>query len=70
MAVTLRILYLHQHYSAPAGSTATRAHAMAAGLALAVGAMAYPAFRGNPWSAPGMILILTAGLIALNLDRA
>ena len=39
--------------------------AMAAGLALAVGAMAYPAFRGNPWSAPGMILILTAGLIAL-----
>ena len=39
--------------------------AMAAGLALAVAAMAYPAFRGNPWSAPGMILILTAGLIAL-----
>ena len=38
--------------------------AMAAGLALAVGAMAYTAFRGNPWSAPGMILILTAGLIA------
>lgn len=33
MTGPLRILYLHQHYSAPAGSTATRAHAMAAGLA-------------------------------------
>ena len=30
---SLRILYLHQHYSAPLGSTATRAHAMAAALA-------------------------------------
>lgn len=28
-----RILYLHQHYSSPAGSTATRSHAFAAALA-------------------------------------
>jgi len=31
--MSLRILYLHQHYSGPAGSTATRSHAMAAALA-------------------------------------
>jgi glycosyltransferase involved in cell wall biosynthesis len=31
--VTLRILYLHQHYSAPSGSTATRSHAFAQALA-------------------------------------
>ena len=30
----LRILYLHQHYSAPEGATATRAHAMATALGL------------------------------------
>lgn len=29
----LRILYLHQHFSTPAGSTATRSHAQAAALA-------------------------------------
>jgi len=29
----MRILYLHQHYSAPGGSTATRSHAMARALA-------------------------------------
>ncbi len=29
----LRILYLHQHYSTPAGATATRAHALAGALA-------------------------------------
>lgn len=29
----MRILYLHQHYSAPSGSTATRSHAMARALA-------------------------------------
>ncbi|HYF06440.1 MAG TPA: glycosyltransferase family 4 protein [Acetobacteraceae bacterium] len=28
----MRILYLHQHYSAPSGSTATRSHAMARAL--------------------------------------
>jgi glycosyltransferase involved in cell wall biosynthesis len=31
--VTLRILYLHQHYSSPAGSTATRSHGLAQALA-------------------------------------
>lgn len=29
----MRILYLHQHYSSPAGATATRSHALAAALA-------------------------------------
>ena len=28
----MRILYLHQHYSSPAGATATRSHAMARAL--------------------------------------
>ncbi len=32
-AAALRILYLHQHYSSPAGATATRSHAMASALA-------------------------------------
>jgi glycosyltransferase involved in cell wall biosynthesis len=32
-ARTLRILYLHQHYSGPEGRTATRSHALAAALA-------------------------------------
>ena len=31
--LTLRILYLHQHFSLPSGSTATRSHAMARALA-------------------------------------
>ncbi len=31
--MTLRILYLHQHYSSPSGSTATRSHAFARALA-------------------------------------
>jgi glycosyltransferase involved in cell wall biosynthesis len=31
--VTLRILYLHQHHSSPAGSTATRSHGFARALA-------------------------------------
>ncbi len=38
---------------------------MAIGCALVVGAMAYPAFRTNPLSAPGLILILAAGGVAL-----
>ena len=38
---------------------------MTVGFVVAVGALAYPAFRSNPMSAPGMVLILTAGLIAL-----
>lgn len=38
---------------------------MAIGCALVVGAMAYPAFRTNPFSAPGLILILAAGGVAL-----
>ncbi|MCV0414923.1 MAG: response regulator [Brevundimonas sp.] len=38
---------------------------MAVGLVLAVAAMAYPAFRSDPLSAPGLMLIVTAGLIAL-----
>ncbi|WP_292223785.1 cell cycle histidine kinase CckA [Brevundimonas sp.] len=38
---------------------------MALGFVVAVGALAYPAFRTNPTSAPGLILILTVGLIAL-----
>jgi len=39
--------------------------AMAFGVVVAVAALAYPAFRANPTSAPGMVLIATAGLIAL-----
>jgi len=39
--------------------------AMAAGCALLVAAMAYPAFRADPWSAPGLILIFAAGAVAL-----
>jgi glycosyltransferase involved in cell wall biosynthesis len=31
--MTLRVLYLHQHHSTPAGATATRSHAMARDLA-------------------------------------
>ena len=38
---------------------------MAVGFILAVGAMAYPAFRANPYSAPGLILIFTAVAVAL-----
>ncbi|MBD3836905.1 cell cycle histidine kinase CckA [Brevundimonas sp.] len=38
---------------------------MAVGLVLAVAAMAYPAFRSDPLSAPGLMLIVTAGLMAL-----
>jgi two-component system, cell cycle sensor histidine kinase and response regulator CckA len=38
---------------------------MAIGCALLVGAMAYPAFRTNPFSAPGLILIVAAGGVAL-----
>ncbi|MFN7109874.1 MAG: hybrid sensor histidine kinase/response regulator, partial [Brevundimonas sp.] len=39
--------------------------ATAFGVVVAVAALAYPAFKANPMSAPGMILIVTAGLIAL-----
>ena len=28
----MRVLYLHQHYSGPAGATATRSHALAGAL--------------------------------------
>ncbi|NBB65844.1 response regulator [Pseudomonas sp. ODNR1LW] len=35
------------------------------GVVVAVAALAYPAFKANPMSAPGMILLATAGLIAL-----
>jgi two-component system cell cycle sensor histidine kinase/response regulator CckA len=38
---------------------------MAIGFVLAVGALAYPAFRANPMSAPGLMLIFTAGAVAL-----
>ena len=38
---------------------------MAVGFVLAVGALAYPAFRTNPYSAPGLILIFTAVAVAL-----
>lgn len=38
---------------------------MAAGCAMMVAAMAYPAFRADPFSAPGMILIFAAGGVAL-----
>ena len=37
---------------------------MAAGFALAVGAIAYPAFRFSALSAPGLMLVMTAGAIA------
>jgi two-component system cell cycle sensor histidine kinase/response regulator CckA len=39
--------------------------ATAFGVVVAVAALAYPAFKTNPTSAPGMILIITVGLIAL-----
>ena len=39
--------------------------ATAFGVVVAVAALAYPAFKANPMSGPGMILIVTAGLIAL-----
>ena len=38
---------------------------MAFGAVATVAALAYPAFRANPTSAPGLILIVTVGLIAL-----
>jgi len=39
--------------------------AMAFGVVVVIAALAYPAFRANPTSAPGMVLILTVALIAL-----
>ena len=38
---------------------------MAVGFIMAVGALAYPAFRADPMSAPGLVLIFTAGAVAL-----
>ncbi|MBX3478257.1 MAG: response regulator [Brevundimonas sp.] len=38
---------------------------MIAGFGVAVAAVAYPAFRSDPWSAPGLMLIFTAGAVAL-----
>ena len=38
---------------------------MAFGVVAAIAALAYPAFRDNPTSAPGLVLILTVGAIAL-----
>ena len=38
---------------------------MAFGVVAAIAARAYPAFRDNPTSAPGLVLILTVGMIAL-----
>ena len=38
---------------------------MAFGVVAAIAALAYPAFRANPTSAPGLVLILTVGMIAL-----
>jgi two-component system cell cycle sensor histidine kinase/response regulator CckA len=38
---------------------------MAIGFVVAVGAMAYPAFRADPMSAPGLILIFSVGAVAL-----
>ncbi|GAA0645051.1 cell cycle histidine kinase CckA [Brevundimonas lenta] len=38
---------------------------MAVGFVVAVGALAYPAFRADPMSAPGLILIFTVGAVAL-----
>ena len=38
---------------------------MTLGFVVAVGALAYPAFRQDPTSAPGLILIFTVGLVVL-----
>ena len=38
---------------------------MALGFVVAVGALAYPAFRADPTSAPGLVLIFTVGAVAL-----
>ncbi|MBI2262851.1 MAG: response regulator [Caulobacterales bacterium] len=38
---------------------------MVIGFIMAVGALAYPAFRADPMSAPGLVLIFTAGAVAL-----
>ena len=38
---------------------------MAVGFVIAVGALAYPAFRADPTSAPGLVLIFTVGAISL-----
>ncbi|HZW16757.1 MAG TPA: response regulator [Brevundimonas sp.] len=38
---------------------------MAVGFVVAVGALAYPAFRADPMSAPGLILIFSVGAVAL-----
>ena len=38
---------------------------MAIGFVIAVGALAYPAFRADPTSAPGLVLIFTVGAVAL-----
>ena len=38
---------------------------MVIGFVMAVGALAYPAFRADPMSAPGLVLIFTAGAVAL-----
>jgi two-component system cell cycle sensor histidine kinase/response regulator CckA len=38
---------------------------MAVGFVIAVGALAYPAFRADPTSAPGLVLIFTVGAVAL-----
>ncbi|OGN44100.1 MAG: hybrid sensor histidine kinase/response regulator [Caulobacterales bacterium RIFCSPHIGHO2_01_FULL_70_19] len=38
---------------------------MAIGFVVAVGALAYPAFRADPTSAPGLVLIFTVGAVAL-----
>ncbi|KQW83055.1 cell cycle histidine kinase CckA [Brevundimonas sp. Root1279] len=38
---------------------------MAIGFIVAVGALAYPAFRSDPTSAPGLVLIFTVGAVAL-----
>ncbi|GAW41573.1 Blue-light-activated protein [Brevundimonas sp. SH203] len=38
---------------------------MAFGVVVAIAALAYPAFRDNPTSAPGLMLILTVGAISL-----
>ena len=37
---------------------------MVVGFVMAVGALAYPAFRADPMSAPGLVLIFTAGAVA------
>ena len=39
--------------------------AMVCGMVVVVAAMAYPAFRAEPFSAPGFILIFAAGAVAL-----